>query len=111
MFGKGVFGERFDWPGVESVFDMLEQVHDANLTTVSQAEGRADALLRHEAIAGAGVEITVPVNCGQELYDVVEVTDVPGGLSAAKRRVLGIALRYSTGSSPAYEQRIALAGV
>src|SRR5436189_47748 len=45
-------------------------------------------------------EITVPVNCGQELYDVVEVTDVGAGLSTARRRVLGIAMRYSFSPSP-----------
>jgi hypothetical protein len=56
-------------------------------------------------------EITTPVNCGQELYDVVEVTDAAAGLSAAKRRVLGISLRYSTGERPVYEQRVTLAGV
>ena len=31
--------------------------------------------------------------------------------SAAKRRVLGIELRYSTGAKAAYEQRLALGGV
>ncbi len=54
-------------------------------------------------------EITVPVNCGQELYDVVEVTDAGAGLSTARRRVLGIAMRYSTGDRPLHEQRITLA--
>ncbi len=111
VFGKGVFAERFDWPGVESVYDLLRQAHDVNLTTAAQANDRADALLRHEAISASGGEISAPVNCGQELYDVVEVTDARAGLSAAKRRVLGIALRYSTGERPAYEQRIALGGV
>ncbi len=111
VFGKGVFGERFDWPGVQSVYDRLEQVLDANLTTVAQAETRADAVLRGAAIAAANGQITVPVNCGQELYDVIDVTDAAAGLSAAKRRVLGIALRYATGGAPAYQQRLTLGGV
>lgn len=111
VFGAGVFAEGFDWPGVESVYDLLRQVHDANLTTTGQAQDRADALLRHELLAARGGEIVVPVNCGQELYDVVEVTDVGAGLAAAKRRVLGLSLRYSTGERPLYEQRIALGGV
>ncbi len=111
VFGKGVFGERFDWPGVQSVYDRLEQVLDANLTTVAQAETRADSVLRGAAIAAANGQITVPANCGQELYDVIDVTDAAAGLSAAKRRVLGIALRYSTGDAPAYEQRLTLGAV
>ena len=109
VFGDGVFAEGFDWPGVESVYDLLRQVHDANLTTTGQAQDRADALLRHELLAARGGEIVVPVNCGQELYDVVEVTDAGAGLAAAKR--LGLSLRYSTGERPLYEQRIALGGV
>ncbi len=111
VFGKGVFGERFDWPGVQSVYDRLEQILDANLTTVAQVETRADAVLRGAAIAAAGGQITVPVNCGQEMYDVIDVTDAAAGLSAAKRRVLGIALRYATGAAPAYQQRITLGAV
>ena len=111
VFGEGVFAEGFDWPGVESTYDLLEQVHDANLTTAGQANDRASAVLRHEAIGATGGEITVPVNCGQELYDVVEVTDAGAGLSAAKRRVLGLSLRYATGERPEYQQRITLGGV
>ena len=82
---------------------------DCKLTTVAQAETRADAVLRAAALAGMSGEITVPVYCGQELYDVVEVTDAGAGLSTARRRVLGIAMRYSTGDRPVYEQRITLA--
>ncbi|MDO8615529.1 MAG: hypothetical protein Q7T33_07290 [Dehalococcoidia bacterium] len=111
VFGRGVFGERFDWPGVQSVYDRLQQVHDANLTAQSQVEARGDAVLRGEALAATDGEITAPVNCGQELYDVIEVTDAGAGLAAARRRVLGLELRYATGESPSYEQRIALGGV
>ena len=107
VFGNAVFGERFDWPGVQSTYDRLRQVDDRNLTTVAQAETRADAVLRGAALAAISGEITVPVNC-QELYDVVEVTDAGAGLSAARRRVLGLELRYMTGARPAYEQRISL---
>jgi hypothetical protein len=51
------------------------------------------------------------VNCGQELYDDVEVTDAGARLSAAHRRVLAVAMRYSTGEAAVYEQRIALGAV
>ena len=111
VFGNGVFGERFDWAGVASVYDRLAQVRDRNLTTVAQVESRADAALRHAVLEATNGEITVPVNCGQELYDVIEVTDAGAGLAAARRRVLGIAMRYATGERPVYEQRIMLGGV
>jgi hypothetical protein len=107
-FGSGVFGERFDWAGVQTVYDDLRQADDRNLTTVALAESRADAMLRESVLAAMTGEILVPVNCGQELYDVVEVTDAGAGLLAARRRVLGISLRYATGERPVYEQMIAL---
>jgi hypothetical protein len=108
VFGKAVFGERFDWPGVQSGYDRLRQVDDRNLTAVAQAETRADAVLRQAALEAMSGEINVPVNCAQELYDVVEVTDPGAGLGAARRRVLGLSLRYSTGEQPVYEERITL---
>ena len=67
-------------------------------------------MLRHAAMESLAGEITVAVNCGQELYDVVEVTDAAAGLVAAKRRVLGLGLRYSTKVS-VYEQTLALGAV
>ena len=108
VFGDGVFGERFDWAGVQSVYDDLRQAHDRNLTTVALAEGRADAMLREAALDAMSGEIVVPVNCGQELYDVVEVTDAGAGLTAAKRRIAGIALRYATGERAVYQQMMKL---
>jgi hypothetical protein len=111
VFGSAVFAERLDWPGVEAVYDRLAQVQDLNLTSVAQAEDRGDAVLRGAALAAANGEIAVPANCGQELYDVIEVTDALAGLSAAKLRVHGLDLRYSTGERSAYEHRLALGGV
>ena len=39
--------------------------------------------------------ILVPVNCGQQLYDVIEVTDISAGLSSAKKRITGLILAYN----------------
>ena len=111
VFGSGVFGERFDWQGVQSLYDDLRQEHDRNLTTVALVESRADAMLRASALGAMSGEITVPVNCGQELYDVIEVTDPGAGLTSARRRVVALVMRYSTGNRPAYEQDVALAAV
>ena len=91
---------------MQSVYDDLRQEHDRNLTTVALVESRADAMLRASALEATSGEITVPVNCGQELYDVIEVTDASAGLTAARRRVLASGIRYSTGERPVYEQRM-----
>jgi hypothetical protein len=112
LFGDGVFQERFDWASVESVYDRLLQVHDLNLTSVALADDRGDAELRRQAIASTTGEVVVPVNCGQELYDVVDITDAAAGLAAADRRILGIHLRYVAGGPrPLYQQRLTLGGV
>jgi hypothetical protein len=112
VFGDGPFVEGFDWPEIEDAYDRVRQTHDLNLDTVALAQERATAELRHLAMVSQGGSLVVPPNCGQELYDVVAITDAPAGLSAAKRRVVGLSLRYvRSGTAPAYEQRLTLGAV
>ena len=54
--------------------------------------------------------IRVPVNCGQQLYDVIDITDTRTGLSGAKRRVMGISVIYHPDWGE-YEQTLLLGGV
>ncbi len=110
VFGEGVISEDFDWAGVAEVYDRLHQVHDVNLDTAGKAQSRAQAELRCQEMAASDGEILVPVNCGQELYDVIDITDSRAGLDGEKRRVLGLSLRYSAREGR-YEQRIELGGV
>ena len=110
VFGEGVFAEAFDWPRIEESYDRTTQVIDANLTTAGEAADRADAVLREAALDALNGRITVPPNCGQELYDVIEVTDAVAGLVAAKRRVLGLRLRYSARKGE-YTHELDLGGV
>ena len=112
VFGDGAFVEGFDWAEVEDAYDRVRQTHDLNLDTAALAEERAGAELRHLAIASQGGSVAVPPHCGLELYDVVALTDAAAGLSAAKRRVVGLTLRHVRGGpAPAYEQRLALGAV
>ena len=109
VFGDGPFVEGFDWPEIEDAYDRVRQAHDLNLDTVTLAQERAAAELRRLAMTSQGGSLLVPPNCGQELYDVVAITDPPAGLLAAKRRVLGLSLRYVRGGqAPAYEQELTL---
>jgi hypothetical protein len=112
VFGDGPFVEDFDWPEIEDAYDRVRQTHDLNLDTIALAQDRAAAELRHLALASQGGSLVAPPNCGQELCDVVAITDAPAGLSAAKRRVVGLGLRYVRGRrAPAYEQRLTLGAV
>ena len=62
------------------VFDRLLQVHDLNLDTSQKTQDRANATLREQLLASLDGEIAVPANCGQELYDVIEITDSTSAL-------------------------------
>jgi len=112
VFGDGIFSEAFDWDEIEIVYDRLGQIHDLNLDTVAKADDRGQRELRHQEIGSQGGEITIPPNCGQELYDVIDITDGRAGLSSAKRRVWGLTLTYiRTRPSPRYDHRLILGGV
>jgi hypothetical protein len=112
VFGQGVLVNAFDWPSIGDVYDRLRQVSDLNLTTPDAAQERADALLREEVMSASTGEIVVAVNCGQELYDVVSVTDALAGLAEERRRIVGLALRYARGGAkPLYEMRLRLSAV
>jgi len=112
VFGRGVVVDAFDWPSVDAMYDRLLQVQDLNLTTTADAQSRADTLLRQAAMASRAEEIVVPPNCGQELYDVVTITDGRAGLDAAPRRVTGLSLRYRRDAAkPTYEMRLRLGAV
>jgi hypothetical protein len=111
VFGRGPVVDAFDWPAIAAEYDRLLHVHDLNLTTGADAQARADASLRRAAMASLDGEIVVPVNCGQELYDVVSVTDTRAGLDAAPRRVTGMSLHYARVSKPIYQMRLRLGSV
>jgi hypothetical protein len=84
--------DYFDWQGIETVYDRLKYVEDSNLDTTSLLTERGATLLRQEKLAGLNGLITTAVNCGQELFDVIEVKDNSAAMSGAKRRVAGIDL-------------------
>ena len=105
-----ILAERFEWGEVERLYDRLHHIGDRNLNTVAKAQQRGDACLRQAEIEAAGGTITIPVNCGQQLYDVIAVTDARAGLNAVKKRVLGMALVYQPQRGE-YFQRLELGGV
>ena len=111
VFGEVHLGEAFDWEEVGEVFERLLQVHDLNMDTTQKALDRARSAMRRQTQAAQAGEIIVPANCGQELYDVVEVSDASAGLAGARRRVMGLELRYSRLREPEYRHVLSLGGV
>lgn len=111
VFGVDVYSEALTWAEIEKVYARLHQAADMSLTTAADCATRAAGDIRDQVIASMGAKITVPVNCGQEVLDVVAVTDSRANLSAAKRRVLALAFSYLTGSKPAYHQTLTMGDV
>ncbi|MBN1177531.1 MAG: hypothetical protein JXA51_07620 [Dehalococcoidales bacterium] len=105
-----VLADSFDWGAIDRLHDRLMQVEDRNIGAVTEARQRGQAVLRHAEIEAAGGAIIVPVNCGQQLYDVVDITDARAGLDEERKRVLGITLIYSPRRGE-YRQRLSLGAV
>jgi uncharacterized coiled-coil protein SlyX len=108
--GEAIVVDTFSWGEVDRLYDRLIQVEDRNLDTVTKAGERGEAYLRQAEMEAADGAILTPVNCGQQLYDVVDITDSCAGLGAAKRRVIGLTLVYRPRRGE-YQQRLLLGGV
>jgi hypothetical protein len=89
-----VLASSFAWAEIDRLYERGEQVEDGNIGSVSEAQQRGQTILRDAEIASTDGYIVVPANCGQQLYDVIEVTDERAGFDALKKRVTGIMLDY-----------------
>jgi len=108
--GKAIVVDSFAWDQIDRLYDRLRQLEDRNIDSVTKAEQRGEAYLRGAEVGAVNGSILIPVNCGQQLYDVIDITDSRAGLDAARRRVLGLSLVYSPKSGE-YQQRLSLGGV
>ena len=68
------------------------------------------AYLREAEIESANGAIRIPANCGQQLYDVIDITDSRAGLDGEKKRVLGLTLVYNPRRGE-YDERLLLGAV
>jgi hypothetical protein len=109
---SNVVDDAYDQDEIDAVGERTALAVDANLSSGTLVTNRAAYLLRDAEVRERRDELqTFGVNCGQELYDVVEVTDAQAGLSAAKRRVLGLRWRYETSPRPRYDMTLYLGTV
>jgi hypothetical protein len=108
--GTMILADSFNWDEINARYDSLEYIHDKNLGTLAEVQARGQAVLREKEIRASGGTITVPVNCGQQIYDVIDITDDSAGLVSVKRRVLGLTLNYRPGRGE-YSHRILLGGI
>ncbi|MFC2048502.1 hypothetical protein ACFLSK_03635 [Chloroflexota bacterium] len=66
--------------------------------------------MREAEIESGGGTIRILVNCGQQLCDVVDITDSRAGLDAEKKRVLELTLVYNSNRGE-YGQWLSLGAV
>jgi len=102
-----ILEEALDWDLLQLAIDILEQDYDPNLQTAARAQERADAILRARAQEAEPAVITIGTNVGQELLDVVEVTDKRCGISQENYRVQTIHIDYDRRKG-IYEQRLTI---
>ena len=102
--------DSFAWDEIDKLYDRLRQLEDKNIDTVAKAQAQGEAHLREAEVESDSGVIRIPVNCGQQLYDVIDITDSRAGLSAEKKRVLGLVLIYNPRRGE-YEERLPLGEV
>ncbi|MEJ2047841.1 MAG: hypothetical protein P8X92_07915, partial [Dehalococcoidia bacterium] len=107
---EAVIVDTFSWSEIGRLYDKLERLEDLNIASVAQAGERGEAYLRHAEMASVSGVVRIPPNCGQQLYDVIDITDLRAGLSSARRRVIGITLIYRPLRGE-YEERLLLGAV
>ena len=107
---ESIVVDTFSWSEINRLYDRLEWVEDRNIDSASQAAQRGEAYLRHAEIAATSGAIRIPPNCGQQLYDVIAITDQRAGLSSVKMRVTEIILNYNPLRGE-YEERLLLGAV
>lgn len=112
VYGRGTIAQAVNEREMASIGSLLVQVVDRSLTTTEVAATRAEAELRSRGVLQPFARITVPVNAGQQLHDVVAVTAPSVGWASERLRVAGLRTRYDIGrSQPVYQQEIDLSGV
>ncbi len=117
VLGAGVVAEAVDVAALSGGASAIVEVDD-NLATQARADARASTLLRRAVLARSRGQLTAPVNAGQEIGDVIEVSDPTLGLDAARFRVAALRLRFVRGpgttgaaSRPRYDLTLTLSEV
>jgi hypothetical protein len=94
-YGNPVSGEAQDSTEIGLVGERLDFQQELAIPTESQASSMASAILSKMRLTGKRGVIFIPPNCGQELFDVVQISDSGANQSAVSFRVVGIRFEYN----------------
>ena len=108
--GTRIIADSFHWEDVNRFPDRTEHIEDRNIASGEDAAQVGASRLRKAEIRAKSGAIVIPVNCGQQPYDVVDITDAAAGLGSESRRVLGITFTWDPHRAN-YRQRLVLGAV
>ena len=91
------------------IYDVYHQnnLQELAIPTTAHAGDVASAILAKMRLTGKRGVILIPPNCGQELFDVVQLSDSMANQSAVKFRVVGLRFEYNP-KQARYEHRLIL---
>ncbi|MDD4924158.1 MAG: hypothetical protein PHF74_04910 [Dehalococcoidales bacterium] len=80
----------YEYADIENSYARFLSVEDVNIGSIDAARSRGEAILRRYEIENLTGYIEIHPNCGQQLYDVIDITDSKAGLVNEKRRITGL---------------------
>jgi len=107
QYGNPVYGSAIESSEVDLVGERLDFQQEVAIPTESQAASMATAILGKMRLTKARGVILIPPNCGQELFDVVQISDAGANQSAVSFRVVGIRFEYNP-KQARFEHRLIL---
>ena len=110
QYGTSVYGMAVNTDEVALVGERLDFQPGPAIPTTAQAGDVALAVLSKMKLMGKRGVILIPPNCGQELFDVVQISDSGANQSAVKFRVIGIRFEYNPRQAQ-YSQKLILAAL
>jgi hypothetical protein len=105
--GNPVWGEAHDTTESALVGERLDFQPDPAISTTAQAEAVAAAVLLKMRLSRKKGFIIIPYNCGQEMWDVVQISDAGANQEAVKFRVVGIRFEYHS-KQARYQHKLVL---
>jgi len=105
--GNPVYGLATNQDEIDIIGQRLDINVMLSIPTESQAQSVAQAILDKHRLTGKPGFITIPPNCGVELWDVIQLTDELCNQNADNYRVLGVRFEYEPKRSR-YEHKLIL---
>lgn len=107
QYGNPVYGTAVNTDEVALVGERLDFQPDPAIPTTAQAGDVASAVLSKMRLMGKRGVILIPPNCGQELFDVVQLSDSMANQLAVNFRVVGLRFEYNP-KQARYQHRLIL---